>query len=143
MSADDLRIGPTLTIPADELDEAFSRSGGPGGQNVNKVSSKVELRWNLAASRAPTAEQKAQLLARLGGQLTTTGDLLVVSSRTRDQVRNRADARERLAELLTEAQQLPEKRAKSRLNRIGKEKRLQGKKLRGSVKAGRGKVSFD
>jgi len=75
--------------------------------------------------------------------MTARGELLISARRFRTQEANRSDARERLAELLTEAQQLPEKRAKSRLNRVGKEQRIKGKKLRGSVKAGRGKVSFD
>lgn len=134
---DDLRIGPTLTIPADELAEAFSRSGGPGGQNVNKVSSKVELRWNLAASRAPTSAQREQLLARLGKQLTTAGDLLVVSSLTRDQARNRADARDRLAELVRAALVRPRKRVKTRPSRGSVERRLGEKKRRAQVKRAR------
>jgi ribosome-associated protein len=134
---DDLRIGPTLTIPDDELTEAFSRAGGPGGQNVNKVSSKVELRWNLPSSRALSPEVREQLLARLGKQLTVAGDLLVVSSRTRDQVRNRADARERLAELVRAALVRPRKRKKTRPSRGSVERRLGEKKRRALTKRAR------
>jgi ribosome-associated protein len=78
-----------------------------------------------------------------GSRMTSKGELVLTARRFRTQEANRADARARLLELLAEAQKLPEKRAKSRLNRIGKEQRLQGKKLRGTVKAGRGRVSFD
>ena len=133
----DLRIGPTLTIPGEELAEAFSRSGGPGGQNVNKVSSKVELRWNLPASRALTPEVREQLMARLGSQLTGEGDLLVKSSRTRDQVRNRADARERLAEIVRAALVRPRKRKKTRPTRGAVERRLAEKKRRAQAKRAR------
>jgi ribosome-associated protein len=75
--------------------------------------------------------------------MTSGGELMFTARRFRTQEANRSDARERLAEMLRDAHKLPEKRAKSRLNRVGKEQRLKGKKLRGSVKAGRGKVSFD
>jgi ribosome-associated protein len=75
--------------------------------------------------------------------MTAKGELVLTARRFRTQEANRADARERLAELLTEAQKLPEKRAKSRLNRVGKTERLAGKKRRGAIKAGRGRVSFD
>ena len=75
--------------------------------------------------------------------MTAKGELVLTARRFRTQEANRADARERLVELLTEAQKLPEKRAKSRLNRVGKTERLAGKKRRGAIKAGRGKVSFD
>jgi len=78
-----------------------------------------------------------------GSKMTARGELILTARTYRTQEANREDARKRLAELLEAAQKLPEKRAKSRLNRVGKEQRLKGKKLRGSVKAGRGKVSFD
>lgn len=122
--------------------ESFITATGPGGQNVNKVATAVQLRLDVFALRlSPEVFQRLRQLA--GSRMTARGELLLTARRFRTQEANRADARARLAELLTEAQQLPEKRAKSRLNRIGKEKRLQGKKLRGSVKAARGKVSFD
>jgi ribosome-associated protein len=122
--------------------ESFITASGPGGQNVNKVATAVQLRLDVFALRlAPEVFHRLKELA--GSRMTARGELLIAARRFRTQEANRADARERLAELLTEAHNLPEKRAKSRLNRVGKEKRLQGKKLRGSVKAGRGKVSFD
>lgn len=122
--------------------EAFITASGPGGQNVNKVATAVQLRLDVYALRlSPPVFARLKELA--GSRMTARGELLISARRFRTQEANRSDARERLAELLTEAQQLPEKRAKSRLNRVGKEQRIKGKKLRGSVKAGRGKVSFD
>ena len=122
--------------------EAFVTASGPGGQNVNKVATAVQLRLDIYALRLPVEVFK-RLKELAGSRLTTKGELLLIAQRHRTQEANRQDARVRLAELLTEAFNLPEKRAKSRLNRVGKTKRLEGKKLRGSVKAGRGKVQLD
>ncbi|GFE73212.1 alternative ribosome rescue aminoacyl-tRNA hydrolase ArfB [Novosphingobium sp. TCA1] len=122
--------------------ESFIAASGPGGQNVNKVATAVQLRINVYALRlAPPVFARLKELA--GSRMTSGGELMFTARRFRTQEANRADARERLAEMLRDAHKLPEKRAKSRLNRVGKEQRLKGKKLRGSVKAGRGKVSFD
>lgn len=122
--------------------ESFIASTGPGGQNVNKVATAVQLRINVYALRL-TPPVFARLKELAGSRMTSGGELMFTARRFRTQEANRADARERLAEMLRDAHKLPEKRAKSRLNRVGKEQRLKGKKLRGSVKAGRGKVSFD
>ncbi|MFT4056582.1 MAG: alternative ribosome rescue aminoacyl-tRNA hydrolase ArfB [Novosphingobium sp.] len=122
--------------------ESFIASTGPGGQNVNKVATAVQLRLDVYALRLPPPVF-ARFRELAGSRMTARGELVLTARRFRTQEANRTDARERLAELITEAHKLPEKRAKSRLNRVGKEQRLKGKKLRGSVKAGRGKVSFD
>jgi ribosome-associated protein len=122
--------------------ESFIASTGPGGQNVNKVATAVQLRLNVYALRL-TPPVFARLKELAGSRMTAAGELMFTARRFRTQEANRADARERLADMLRDAHKLPEKRAKSRLNRVGKEQRLKGKKLRGSVKAGRGKVSFD
>lgn len=122
--------------------ETFIASAGPGGQNVNKVATAVQLRLDVYALRLPPPIFR-RLKELAGSRMTTKGELVLTARRFRTQEANRVDARERLTELLQEAHKLPEKRAKSRLNRVGKEQRLKGKKLRGSVKAGRGKVNFD
>jgi len=124
------------------VSESFIAAAGPGGQNVNKVATAVQLRLDVYALRlSPEVFHRFRQLA--GSRMTAKGELVLTARRFRAQEANRADARERLVELLTEAQKLPEKRAKSRLNRVGKTERLAGKKRRGAIKAGRGKVNFD
>ena len=124
------------------LSESFSTASGPGGQNVNKVASAVQLRLDVYALRLPVPVfQRLRQLA--GSRITAKGELLLTAQRFRTQEANRQDARERLSHLIEEAFALPEQRAKSRLNRIGKTARLEGKKKRGAVKAGRGKVRLD
>ncbi|KQM21382.1 alternative ribosome rescue aminoacyl-tRNA hydrolase ArfB [Novosphingobium sp. Leaf2] len=122
--------------------ESFIASAGPGGQNVNKVATAVQLRLDIYALRLPPAVF-ARVRELAGSRMTLRGELVLTARSFRTQEANRADARKRLTELLEEAHNLPEKRAKSRLNRVGKEQRIKGKKLRGSVKAGRGKVNPD
>ena len=124
------------------VSESFIASTGPGGQNVNKVATAVQLRLDVfALGLSPEVFARFKTLA--GSRLTAGGELVLSARRFRTQEANRADARERLTELLKQAHDLPAKRARSRLNRVGKEQRLQGKKKRGAVKAGRGRVSLD
>ncbi len=124
------------------LSESFIAAAGPGGQNVNKVATAVQVRLDLYSLRlAPAVFQRLKELA--GSKVTSGGELVFTARKFRTQEQNRADARERLAQLVRDAHRLPEKRAKSRLNRVGKVQRLAGKKLRGAVKAGRGKVQMD
>jgi len=124
------------------VSESFIAASGPGGQNVNKVATAVQLRLNVYALRL-SPEVFARFKQLAGSRMTAKGELLLTAQRFRTQEANRQDARDRLTELIEEAFKLPEKRAKSRLNRVGKTERLAGKKIRGAVKAGRGKVRLD
>lgn len=120
--------------------ESFLAGSGPGGQNANKVATEVELRVNIHALRLPPAVF-ARLRSLAGSKLAGNGDLIITSKAHRTQEANRHDARAKLAALLEEAQTEPKRRAKTRLNRIGKAERLKTKKARGTVKAGRGRPS--
>ncbi len=131
---DDLPITEHLTIPARELRISFARSGGPGGQNVNKVETKVELRWNPSRSSALGANDRDWLLRRLAGKLTADGDLVVTSSRTRDQMQNREDARRKIARLLTRALERPKPRQHTRPTKASIARRIEEKKQRGRIK---------
>ncbi|WP_086741053.1 alternative ribosome rescue aminoacyl-tRNA hydrolase ArfB [Erythrobacter colymbi] len=118
--------------------ESFLAGSGPGGQNANKVATEVELRVNVYALRlSPPVFARLRTLA--GAKLAGNGDLIVTSKAHRTQEANRQDARAKLAALLEEAQVEPKRRAKTRLNRVGKTERLKVKKVRGAVKANRGK----
>jgi ribosome-associated protein len=120
--------------------ESFLAGSGPGGQNANKVATEVELRVNIYALRL-TPPVFARLRALAGSKLAGNGDLIISSKAHRTQEANRQDARTKLTALLEEAQTEPKRRAKSRLNRVGKTERLKVKKVRGTVKANRGRPS--
>jgi ribosome-associated protein len=121
-------------------EESFLAGSGPGGQNANKVATEVELRVNIYALRLPPPVF-ARLRALAGSKLAGNGDLIINSKAHRTQDANRQDARAKLTALIEEAQTQPKRRAKTRLNRVGKTARLKVKKVRGAVKANRGKPS--
>ena len=129
-----LRVRSDLEIPDGELDEQFVRAGGPGGQNVNKVATKVVLRFSIAKSACLSQSQRDRLLATLTARLNGEGELVIHASRHRDQSRNRSDARERLAEMLREALQPRRRRRATRPTRGSKERRLEAKKQRSQTK---------
>jgi ribosome-associated protein len=134
-----VRSGP-ITVPEAELVERFSHSSGPGGQSVNTSDTRVELRWDVANSAALSDSQRARLLDRLAGRLVG-GMLVVTASEFRSQWRNRQAARARLSALLAEGlRPPPAARRATRPSRAAKERRISGKKRRGEVKRGRGRV---
>ncbi len=143
MNDDPLAIGRGLFISPDHLTESFIRASGPGGQNVNKVATAVQLRFDMAASDLPDAIQaRARKLA--GQRATKDGEILIEANRFRTQERNRADARERLVELLAKAAEPPPPpRKKTRPTKGSVERRLKAKTGRSTVKRLRGRVGDD
>jgi ribosome-associated protein len=131
---EDVAVTTRLVIPGSEITETFARSGGPGGQHVNKTSTKVLLRWNVRKSRALGESDRIWLLEKLGPQLSRTGDVLVSSDRYRDQSRNRDDARQKLVTLLSRALERPKSRRRVAPPRRMAANRLRSKKLRSEVK---------
>jgi ribosome-associated protein len=119
------------------------RAAGPGGQNVNKVASAVELRFDVASSRALPEPVRARLLARRDRRLTSDGVLVIQANRFRDQAKNRDDARARLAELVRAATHVPKRRIATKPTRASKERRIESKKNRATIKQTRGGRGWD
>ena len=129
-----MRINANLDIDDDLLDERFVRSSGPGGQNVNKVSTAVELRFNMEACEALSPSVKARLARLAGRRLTLDGVLIIQADQFRTQEMNRSDARKRLSALIEEALIVPKRRIKTRPSRASKERRIKAKSVRSGVK---------
>ncbi len=129
-------------LPEDALEERFLAGTGPGGQNVNKVATTVQMRLDVFALRLLPAVY-ARLKELAGSRWTNDGEIVITAREYRSREANREEARARLAELVGKAHQLPAKRVKTRPTKSAKEKRMVGKAVRSEVKKGRGKVSFD
>jgi len=137
-----IRITDTIAIEERELDERFVRASGPGGQNVNKVATAVELRFDVGASSLP-ADVKHRLIALAGSRLTADGVLLIDSREHRTQAQNREAARARLVALLQHAAKRPKLRRPTKPKRAAKEQRLESKRQRSEVKSMRRRSSRD
>ena len=131
-------VTDTLSLDEREVEERFVRASGPGGQNVNKVATAVELRFNIAASSLPP-DVKDRLTRLAGARVSSDGDLLIDSREYRLQSQNRAAARARLIELIRQALVRPKTRRATKPNKGSRERRLSTKKLRSSIKASRGR----
>ena len=138
-----LRVTDTISIDESELEESFVRSSGPGGQNVNKVSSAVQLRFDVRRSPSLPNDVAIRLMRLAGSRVTKEGVIVIVAQSYRDQARNRAEVRERLVELIQEAAVKPTPRRATKPTKASKKRRLEGKKRRGDIKKMRRGAGFD
>ena len=141
--SDALEVTDEVSIPRDELSIRASRSGGAGGQHVNTSSTRIELLWNIAATRALPDAIRDGVLNRLRKRTNAEGIIRIVSSEHRSQLRNREAAEERLARLVRAALTVPRARRKTAPTRASKEKRLESKKRRAEIKKRRAREDFE
>ena len=138
-----LQVTPTIALEESELDEQFVRASGPGGQNVNKVATAVQLRFDVDRSPSLSDELKQRLRTIAGSRMTGDGVLVIDARRYRTQADNRQDARERLAELIRQAAVRPKRRRKTKPTAASKERRLTTKRRRADTKRGRRELGSD
>ncbi len=138
----DIRVKNGIAIPEHEITITTSRAGGPGGQHVNKTSTKITLHWNPGNSQALTDEQKKRVLENLSNQLTNEGNLVIHNRSTRSQAQNKKLAFDELAKRVRKALYVPKRRMKTKISKGVKEKRLQEKKQRSEIKKLRSKKDF-
>lgn len=140
---EDLYVSHRLTIPSAELDTQFARSGGPGGQNVNKVNSKVTLRWQVRDNPNMPEGWRSRMLALYANRINNEGQMVIHSQKYRAQPQNLEDCRQKLREMLLECQTPPTKRLQSRPTLGSKKRRLEEKNRQGQKKRLRGRVKFE
>ena len=140
---DGLRVNSRLLIPGAFLEESFIRSSGPGGQNVNKVATAVQLRFDARGARVLSDEVAVRLMKLAGSRTTKAGEILIEASRHRTQERNRQDARERLAHFIEGGLHAPKPRVATKPSRGAKERRLGEKRGRATIKQGRAGKGWD
>lgn len=138
-----LVVNQRISVPLTEFQFSFSRSSGPGGQNVNKVNTKVTLHWSIASSTSVPEDVRARFVAKFRRRINNNGQLVVVSQRFRDQGRNVGDCLAKLREMLNSVATAPKTRKATRPSRASRERRLQAKQRTGEKKRGRGPVRAD
>ena len=139
----DIPVRNGVVIPGHELEITASRAGGPGGQHVNKTSTRITVRWNVKTTRALNEVQKERVLQKLQSRLTSEGDLIVHNSASRSQDQNKHMALENLARIVSQALHVPKKRMATRTTKSAKEARLHAKTYRGAIKKMRSKKFHD